>query len=107
MQNIKVFIDFANFYQCFIKSFSKIAISLISILKTIELFNKFILKTFKNDNNKVAGSGNGANKMIKNLPKSKKSNNIKCKNLTSIANIEATEKSMFLIFNNKKSFNHL
>lgn len=34
IQNISVFIDFASFYYCFIKGFSKIAILLTLILKT-------------------------------------------------------------------------
>lgn len=40
VKNIQVFLDFANFYKKFIKSFNRIAISLISILETIfELAN--------------------------------------------------------------------
>ena len=51
-----MYIGFANFYYCFIWSFSKITILLISILKTTALSN-LALKVFKTNNNEIIGVG--------------------------------------------------
>ena len=62
-----MFIDFANFYQRFIKGFSKIAILFISLLKITKSSN-LALKTFKSNNNKVVSDSNSrANKTVINL----------------------------------------
>ena len=47
-----------NFYQRFIRSFSKIAASLTSLLKTIES-SKSAPKTFRADDDEVVGGGGG------------------------------------------------
>ena len=98
-----MFIGFANFYQCFTQSFSKIALLLTSLLKITRLLNS-ASKTFKIDDNEVVGIDDGSkvNKTIVNLSKNNKS-----KNLIYILNIKAIRKPIFLIFNAKKIFNYL
>lgn len=51
IQNILIFIVFANFYQYFIYGFSKIAILFTFILKTSVKVNKLSLNKIKVDNN--------------------------------------------------------
>ena len=68
VQDIQVFIDFANFYWRFIWDFSKIVASLTLMLKTTRLSDS----AQKNDDNEVVGGGNNMN-----LSKSKKSKNAK------------------------------
>ena len=72
IQDIQVFIGFANFYQQFIQEFSRILVPLISILKMTELSDSAPKKLWANDN-KVVGGGCDD----KNLPKSQKSKNAK------------------------------
>ena len=55
VQDIQVFIGFANFYQRFIKSFSTVAGWLTSILKTTTSCKKLVFKAFGADSNKVVG----------------------------------------------------
>ena len=73
VRDIQVFIDFVNFYQRFIQGFSRIAVLLISLLKTIGLSEELALKMFRADNNEVVGVDDRANKMVVNLSKNKKS----------------------------------
>ena len=79
IRDIWVFLIFANFYQCFIQGFSKIAGSPTLILKksyiTRLLKNLLILlmNVAKSNEAGIGSSGNCENKMIKKLP-SKKSN---------------------------------
>lgn len=81
IRDIWVIIDFTNFYQSFIKDFSRINTSLISILKTTKLFDDLVSKMFKGNSNEVIRSGGSkANKMLKNSFKSKRSKNKKSKN---------------------------
>ena len=102
VRNIQVFISFANFYQCFIQSFNRIAILLIFLLKIIELSN-LVLKVFRADENKIVIiGGSRANRMVVNSSKNKKS-----KKLTRVPNIKVTGKLNFLISSTKKVFNHL
>ena len=62
VRDIQLFIDFANFYQHFIRDFSRIIILLIFLLKTTKLLNS-VYKAFKADNNKIVdSSSNRANK---------------------------------------------
>ena len=69
MQDIQVFIGFANFYWQFIWDFSKIAVPFTSMLKTTGSLDS----TQKDDDNEVVGgSGND-----KNLSKCKKLKNVK------------------------------
>ena len=58
VQNIQVFIEFANFYRHFIQSFSKIAAPLTSMLKTsLQLAGS--LPATSIDNSKVVRSSGG------------------------------------------------
>lgn len=63
MKDTQVFISFVNFYYYFIKSFSKIVISLISILKTLSPnFLPVLTKkkaTNSIDNNKIRDATDG------------------------------------------------
>ena len=93
-----MFIGFANFYWRFIQDFSKIAISLIFLLKITRLSKKLVLEKFNADKNEiVSGSGNRANETVINLSK----------NLTCMPNIRATGEPTFLTPNAKKIFNYL
>ena len=66
------------------------------------------LITLKIDDNKIVRvDTNKADKMIKNLLKSKKLKNNKSKNLMHISNNKAIKKLIFLILNIKKTFNLL
>ena len=53
VQDIQVFLDFANFYQQFIQGFSKMAVLLTSMLKTIVLPKKLMPKQLRVGNNKI------------------------------------------------------
>ena len=69
VRDIQVFIGFANFYQRFIQSFSKIATLLISLLKTIGSSDELAPKTFSTDNDDVVGVDGKANGIVINLYK--------------------------------------
>ena len=93
-----MFIGFTNFYQRFIRGFTRITVLLTSILKIIRSSKELASKTFKINNNEVVGGGNDrANETIKNS----------FRNLTHVLNIEATEELNFLTPNIKKAFNYL
>ena len=97
-----MFIGFANFYQYFIQSFSKIAVLFPSLLKATRL-SKLALKAFKVDNNKIIGDDDSrANKTFMNLSKNNKS-----RDLTYMPNIGAIGEPYFLTSNTKKVFNYL
>ena len=100
IKDIPVFIGFVNFYQCFIRGFSKIATPLISMLKTTRSSEKSAPRAFKAGNNKVVEGG--GNETVVNLFKNEKS-----RKLTHMPNIGATEEPNFLIPNAKKAFNYL
>ena len=90
-----------NFYQRFIRSFSKIAILLIFLLKTTGL-SKLAPKAFRADDSKVVGGGKGrADETVVDLSKSK---NKKSRKSTYILNIEAIRELNFLTLNAKKGF---
>ena len=67
VRNIQILLGFTNFYQQFIQSFNKIAIPLISILKTTGLPNKLAFS--KNNGSKSASSKNNNN-----MPASERNN---------------------------------
>ena len=70
--NIQVFLGFANFYQQFIQSFSRIIVSLTLILKTIILLEKSTSKQLKVYDDKMDRFDIGSNKeLAKKLEKSK------------------------------------
>ena len=90
-----MFISFANFYWCFIQSFSKITILLTFLLKKPRTPKKLALKVFKTIYNKIVDSNsNRTHKTVRNW----------YKNLTYKSNIGATEESIFLILDAKKFF---
>ena len=73
VRDIQVFIGFANFYQRFIRGFSKIATPLTSILKMMR--SSDLALKLRANNNKVVRSGSKAND--RNLSKFIKSKNAK------------------------------
>lgn len=79
-----MFFWFANFYYCFIQHFSKIAIPLILILKTIKLLDWSASIYIKININKVVDNDNNSLKLI--LSKSEKINITKSKNLVKSKN---------------------
>ena len=92
------FIGFANFYWRFIQGFSRVAITLILILKTTRLSKKLASKASRADSNKVVrGVSNRTDKIVKNLPLFK----------THVPNIGATEEFKFLAPSAKKAFKQL
>ena len=100
-----MFISFANFHQRFIKDFNKIAVLLISMLKTTELSEKLALRAYRTGNNDVVGGGDDrVDEIIVDLFKSK---NKKSKKLMYMPNIGATRETNFLTPNIKKAFNYL
>ena len=93
-----MFIGFANFYQRFIQSFSRITVLLTSILKTTGSFKELALKTFRADDDEVVNNGiSRVNKTVRNS--SEKSMHV--------PNIGAIRESNFLTPNAKKTFNYL
>lgn len=56
MHNIQIFLDFANFYQGFIQSFSKRVDQLISMLETTKLVNISKLE-IRSSNSKIVRFG--------------------------------------------------
>ena len=95
VQNIQVFIGFANFYQRFIRDFSRIAAPLTSMLKTTRSSDS-AAKAFKADDDEVVGVGGRADETFKNSSKSKKAKNDKYKNSTRFSDIGATGEPIFL-----------
>ena len=91
-----MFINFTNFYQRFVKDFSKIT-TLITLLLNIIGLSDLARKAFTVDNKKVFEVDSRINEIMINLSK----------NLTYISNIGAIREATFLIFNTKKVFNHL
>ena len=99
IQDIQVFIGFANFYQQFIQGFSKIAVSLTSMLKTIRLLDLTLRELVANDNEVIRSGSKVDNR---NLSKSKKSKNVKSGIQTLVG---AMEESTFLTSGTKEVFN--
>ena len=96
VQDIQVFIGFANFYWQFIRGFNRIAVPLTSMLKTTRSSDS---PPEDDDNEDVGGGGD------KNLSKSKKrSKNAKSGNQTHIG---AMEEPKFLTSKAKEAFNLL
>ena len=98
----QVFIGFANFYQRFIRGFSRIAALLTSILKTTGSSEESAPRAFRTGNDEVVGSGNRADETVVNSSKNEKS-----KKSTHVPNIGATGEPNFLTSDAKKAFNHL
>ena len=103
VRDIQVSIGFANFYQRFIKSFSRIVAPLIAMLKTTR---SSIASAFKVDHDEVVGDGGAVREdVIGWLDASKKL--AKSKSQTKSGNSNNWEESKFLTSEAKKSFNHL
>ena len=103
VRDIQVFIGFDNFYWRFIRGFSRIAVSLTSMLKTTGSSEESAPKAFRAGNNEVVGGGSSrADETVVNLSKNEKS-----KKLTRVPNVGATREPNFLISDAKKTFNHL
>ena len=92
VQDIQVFIDFANFYRRFIQGFSKIAAPLTSMLKTTGSSDR----AQRDDDDEVVGDGGD-----RNLSKSKKSKSGIPKH------IRATGKPTFPTPGAREAFNQL
>ena len=99
VQDIQVFIDFANFYWWFIRDFSKIATPLTSMLKTTGSSNS----PQGDDDDEVVGGGGDRN-LSKSKSKSKKSKNAKSGVQT---HLSAMGESTFLTSDAKEAFNQL
>ena len=95
VQDIQVFISFANFYRRFIQDLSKIAAPLTSMLKTIGSSDW----AQRDNDDEIFGGGSD-----KNLSKSKKSENAKFGIQTHLG---ATGESTFLTSDNREAFNQL
>ena len=95
VQDIQVFIDFANFYRRFIRSFNRIAAPFTSMLKTTGSSDL----AQRNDNDEVVRGGGDSN-----LSKSKNSKNTKSGIQT---RIRATGEFTFLIPGARETFNQL
>lgn len=78
-----MFLGFANFYRYFIQGFSKITVSLTSILKTIELSKILVSITINANNNEVI---NNNDSLKPTLPKFKKRKLTKSKNIAKSKN---------------------
>ena len=102
--DIQVFIGFANFYQHFIKGFSRITAPLTSILKTTGLFG---LAPRKTEDKVVGGGGGRVDKTMRNLFKSRNLKNNKSGNLMHVPTIKAMGKLIFLTPEAKEIFNYL
>ena len=95
VQNIQVFIGFANFYWRFIRDLSRITVPLTLMLKTTGSSDS----THRDNDNEVVGGGDD-----KNLSKSKKSKNAKSGIQTHIG---ATGEPTFLTSDTREAFNQL
>ena len=94
VQDIQVFIGFANFYQRFIKGFSKIAAPLTAILKTTGLSVASASRV--DDGEVVGGRGAGWTNASKKSAKSKK-----------MKSVHDSEEPKFLTSKAKEAFNRL
>ena len=106
VQDIQVFIGFANFYRCFIRGFSRIAAPLTFMLKTTGSSDS-APKAFMADDDKVTRVGGRADETFKNSSKFKKAKNDKSESLTHSSDIGATGEPIFLTPGAKETFNHL
>ena len=76
VRDIQVFMGFANFNQCFIQGFSRIAALLIFLLQTTGSSDESASKAFKADGDEVVGGDDSrANETVINLFKNNKSRN--------------------------------
>ena len=119
IRDIQVFLDFANFYQCFIQGLSKIAGLLTLMLKTIRLTNlSTILQLLIDmaDKNEVGrGKSDGNETNLSNLSVSKRftgasyltSGGTKKGGGNTKKGVKATKSSNYLILDANKAYNHL
>ena len=100
VRDIQVFIGFANFYQRFIRGFSRIAAPLTSMLKT-SVSQPDTIADRLDKGGTAGGADAGPNKK---LAKSKSGKSSKSRNPS---NSRATEEPKFLTSEARKAFNHL
>ena len=98
VQDIQIFIGFANFYWRFIRGFSRIAAPLTSILKTTRPSN-LAPRQRANDDDVVGGGGKADDRNLSKKPKNAKSR--------IQTHIEAMEELTFLTSCAKDAFNQL
>ena len=104
--NIQIFLNFANFYQQFIQDFTKVAVPLIAMVKTIKSPDKLVLSKnnssrsafSKNENSKLASEKNNINNKVNGLSVddveyAKKSKKLKSQNLAKFRKLFKLEKS--------------
>ena len=105
VQDIQVFIGFANFYRRFIQGFSRVTALLTSILKTTE--SSGLVPSVLEAEDKFIGGGDGrADETARNLFKSKKSKNDKSE-IPTCTNIGVTRKPTFPTLGAREAFNQL
>lgn len=103
VRDIQVFLGFTSFYYCFIQHFSKIAASLISILRTSIPFSRSLSdKITDKMNDEIV---EGENKSGDNVFLSKELKNAKSKNWAYVWNLRAMGKLTFLTLSTRKAFN--
>lgn len=111
VQDIQVFLSFANFYKRFIKNFNKIGAPVTSMLQTTFKFLNigfFSTKTKENQHNQQQEGVGGIGIIIKTLPKVEKPKNLaraKKAKMTKITN--KIFKTDFPTFGAKTAFLHL
>ena len=106
VQDIQVFIDFANFHRYFIKGFNRIAAPFTAMLKTTR--SSVVSASRVNDNEVVDGGGaigggvvdqsNASRKLAKSKSRTKSGH---------LGNSNNLEEPKFLTFNAKEAFNRL
>ena len=101
IQDIQVFIDFANFYQRFINDFSRIVISLTVILKATGLS---ITSASRVDDNEVVGGGGAVSRSDVSRKSAKSKGQTKSEHLGNSNNLREPK---FLTSDAKKTFNRL
>ena len=106
VRDIQVFIDFANFYQRFIKSFSRIAALFTAMLNTT---GSSVASVSRVDDDEVIGGGGAVGgDAVGRLDTSRKSAKSKSRTKSGhLGNSNNLEEPKFLTSNAKEAFNHL
>ena len=101
VQDIQVFIGFANFYRRFIKGFSRIATPLTTMLKTT---GSSITSASRVDDNEIVGGGGAVGRSDASRKSAKSKSRSKSGHLDNSNN---SEERKFLTFDAREAFNHL
>ena len=107
VQDIQVFIGFANFYWCFIQGFSRIATLLNSMLKTLADQPHTTANKLNNGGGSVGGADVNSFGFGLNEKSSKSKNKKLAKSRKSSGNSSATVEYKFLTSDTKEAFNLL